>query len=197
MQDEEGLLEDLSFLRGKPSEAGNQPPARTTLLGTTRRAAAAGDPTSIPEPRLSFASRLGRASGTDQPAASRFHTTVPDSEDSFGLQQSPNGRAQPSIGEQSDEAHASPGFKLSDSQQQPTKDDHGSDQAPTAADDVDWCEARAAEADEGVSSKRVFKRLCKLNDQPQAGSRGETAAPGSRLLADWTDDDEDTGVSLH
>ncbi|BDA50180.1 hypothetical protein COCOBI_15-3090 [Coccomyxa sp. Obi] len=191
-EDDEGLLEDLSFLRGKPSEAGTQPSTRTTLLGTSMRGAAPGD-SIIPEPRLSFASRLGRASGTEQPAASRLHNTVPDSEDSFGLQVAPSRGAQPNSGEQPTEANVSPGFKSFESQQQPSNDEYGSEQGPAADDDGDWRETGATEADEEGPRRRVFKRLCKLNDRPQSGSRGETAAAGSRSLADWTDDEDTEG----
>lgn len=195
LQDDDGLLEDLSFLRGKPSEAGTLPCPRNTLLSSSRRGAAAGDPTSIPEPRLSFASRLGRASGTEPSAASQSHNKVRDSEDIFGLQGAPNGGAQPNSGKQPSEANASPGVKLFESHRRLSNDEHGSDQGPAAADDGGWHETGATEADEEGPRRRVFKRLCKLNDRSQAGTMSEAAAAGSRPLADWTDD-EDAEVSL-
>lgn len=195
LQDDEGLLEDLSFLRGKASEAGTQPSACTTLLGESRRRAAAGDFTSIPEPRLSFASRLGRAPGIEQPATSRFHSTAPDSEIPSGHQVAPNGGAKPNSGEQPSKANGSADIKQSEAQQRHSNDEHGSQQGPAAGDDGDWHETGATEADEEGPRRKVFKRLCKLSDQTQAGSLGNAAAaPGSRSLADWTDD-EDTEVS--
>ncbi|CAL8465311.1 g4846 [Coccomyxa elongata] len=191
-EDDEGLLEDLSFLRGKPSEAGTQPSACTPLLATSRRTAAAGDITSIPEPRLSFASRLGRAPGTEQPAISRFHSTAPDSENPSEV--APNGGAQPNSGEQPSEANGSADNKLSEAQQRPSSDEHGSQQGPAAGHDGDWHEYGATEADEEGPRRRVFKRLCKLSDRPQAGSLGKAAAAaGSRSLADWTDDEDTEG----
>jgi hypothetical protein len=187
-------LEDLSFLRGAPAGAATAHSARATFVATAALGSAAEAAMLIPEPRLSFASRLSRATCTAEPAHPKFNgDMVPETENPFApdtqLEWQPDEYQVLDIDEQPDMADMLPGRQQADSQHR-RGHQHGSDEGQPSPDEDNETQWRddAKDASEEAPRRKAFKRLRKKGGSPGALSP-ETAAAGMGSLADWTDDD--------
>lgn len=194
-------MEDLSFLRGEPAGAAAVHSARTTFVAAAALGSAAEAAMLIPEPRLSFASRLSRATCTAEPAHPSFDgDMVPDTEDPFApdthLERQPDEDQLLDIDEEPDMADRLPGRQQADSQHR-RDHQHGSDEGQLSPDEDKETQWRddAKDASEEAPRRKAFKRLRKKGGSPGALSP-ETAAAGMGSLADSTDDEDAEVCSL-